>query len=109
MPCGWGCGEDLTAVTIREHFAKCKKRGELMSIVPASDAFTVAAQKAGLQLEDWMLRVLVDGAAREMSGLRQAVSRETEDPRAERIRLAKAAPAATTEDDRQKYVPMDGV
>jgi hypothetical protein len=26
MPCGWGCGANLTAVQIREHFTNCPRR-----------------------------------------------------------------------------------
>jgi hypothetical protein len=26
MPCGWGCGANLTAREARPHFAKCPKR-----------------------------------------------------------------------------------
>ena len=26
MPCGWGCGAQLTAVEIREHFTSCPCR-----------------------------------------------------------------------------------
>jgi hypothetical protein len=26
MPCGWGCGANLTATQMREHFTTCPKR-----------------------------------------------------------------------------------
>ena len=34
MPCGWGCGEQLRARTIREHFTRCPKRPDKSPVKP---------------------------------------------------------------------------
>ena len=123
MPCGWGCGEVLTAVTVREHFAHCKTRGASMVIFPSDEAFDLAAQRAGVTLGKWLTRTALDTAARELADIRKflvphagiqdgnsAAASEISAgaaERANRIRGAKGVPPATTEDDQQRYVPVD--
>lgn len=38
MPCGWGCGALLTAVTIREHFVACPLRPSAPRVLPTASS-----------------------------------------------------------------------
>lgn len=62
MKCGWGCGEELTARGIREHFRTCLKRpaGGLPLVTVAKPANKIQAGKAEQVDRGTGIRVVYD-------------------------------------------------
>lgn len=50
MPCGWGCGAELTATEIREHFTSCPNRAAPVAANLKSKVQAIADSIPGLQV-----------------------------------------------------------
>jgi len=46
MPCGWGCGAQLTAAEIRTHFTSCPRRPDLRSRERGGPAMSVSVRRS---------------------------------------------------------------